>query len=588
MPEHSITGSPASPGVAAGAVWHLPGGHQVVPTRAVRDGQVDPAERPAECERALVALDMAAQALTSLARTLPEAEAEIVETGALMAEDPVLRAAVKTAIAERGVPAPEAILAVAEHQASAIEAIGDAHLAARADDVRSLGRRAAQLAEGQPAQVAGARWPEGDVILLGPELGPADVAELSGAISAIGLTGGSATTHAAIVARSLGIPMVTGLAAGALSIPAGTTVVLDGSRGEMIAHPEPERVRLARAAAAARAHAATVARARRGEPAVTQDGLRLTVLSNVASAEEVTLGIDAGSEGIGLLRTELAFQDALDWPDEAAHTQLLEPILACLGTAPAVVRVLDFGADKAPPFLRGVTQRGLELLLAYPRAFACQLRAILRLAGRRDLRILLPMVDTADQMRTTRQLLTQVAGSLGLAALPPLGAMVETPSAVQHAEQIAAESDFLSIGTNDLTATVLGLNRFTGNGGHTHDPRVLAAIACATSAAHEHGLRIEVCGEAASDPLMLPLLVGLGIDELSVGAARVGVVRTWIRSLNAGETAGLARSALTMDSAQEVAHTVRPMADELLAEAGDGGGESFDGTRGAVALGGQP
>ncbi len=588
MTEQSICGSPASPGLAAGAVWHLPGGGGGVPAREAHDDCVGPADRPAECDRALSALDAAAEALTSLARTLPDAEAEIVETGALMAADPVLRGAIEAAIGGRGLPASTAILEAAEHQARAIDAIGDAHLAARADDVRSLGRRAAQLAEGRPDDLEAARLPTDEAILLAPELGPADVAELAGAVCAIGLTGGGATTHAAIVARSLGIPMVTGLPADALALPADTIVVLDGSRGEMIVGPEPGRLGQARSAAAARAQAAGLARARRSQPAATADGRRVTVLTNVASPEEVALAIEAGAEGIGLLRTELAFQDAADWPDEAAHAEALEPILAQLGQRPAVVRVLDFGADKAPPFLRGVTERGLELLIAHPEAFVRQLRAILRMAGRHDVRILLPMVDTPGQVKATSELLAHVARSLGLTAVPPLGAMIETPSAVQHAEEIAAASDFLSIGTNDLTATVLGMDRFAGNSGCTHDPRVLAAIASATSAAHDQGRRIEVCGEAASDAMLVPLLVGLGIDELSVGAARVGLVRDWIRSLNAEEMAGMARSALTMDSAEEVEWIVRPIAAELLGEVGDGGGEGLDGARGAVALGGQP
>jgi phosphoenolpyruvate-protein kinase (PTS system EI component) len=225
--------------------------------------------------------------------------------------------------------------------------------------------------------------------------------------------------------------------------------------------------------------------------------------------------------------------------------------------------VLDFGADKSPPFLHGTSQRGLELLLANPDALICQLRAILLAATRHDLRIMLPMVDTPGQLARSRTLVEQVGRSLGIKRLPPLGSMIETPAAVDNAAAIAGRSDFLSIGTNDLTSTTLGADRFAANAARAYHPRVLRSIAASVTAAHGADIRIEVCGEAASDPVMLPLLVGLGVDELSVGAARVGQVRDWIRQLNAAEATGLARSALTMDTAEEVEWAARPLAVEL-------------------------
>jgi phosphoenolpyruvate-protein kinase (PTS system EI component) len=301
----------------------------------------------------------------------------------------------------------------------------------------------------------------------------------------------------------------------------------------------------------------------RDRPAVTTDGTRVTVLANVASPEELEVSLRAGAEGIGLLRTELAFLTAADWPTEQEHVDALKPILSRLKGEPAVVRVLDFGADKSPPFLQDAPQRGLELLLAHREAFIRQLRAILLMSQRHEVRVLLPMVDAAEQLAETRDLIEQVGESLGIAAAPPLGSMIETPAAAKNADAIAEQSDFLSIGTNDLTATTLRADRFAANSAHAYHPRVLRAIADSVAAAHAAGIRIEVCGEAASDPIMLPLLVGLGVDELSVGAARVGDVREWIRQLSTVETTGLARSALTMDAADEVEWAVRPHAAEL-------------------------
>jgi phosphoenolpyruvate-protein kinase (PTS system EI component) len=547
--ERVLEGTPASPGVAFGAAWRI-----VEEIEAA--GPVPLDRRQQELKAAVAALVAAADALIALAAGLPSEEAEIVETGALMAQDPALIATVEDAIVARGLSAAEAILRATGEHADAIAAIGDETLAARADDVRSLGRRAAALAGGR-AQ----RPPRGsDLILIAHDLGPADVAELAPSLAGIALAGGGATAHAAIVARSLGVPMVTGLYEHALEIADGDPLVLDGSAGTLINEPSAQRARTAKAAMGERRAAVRRANELREQPAVTTDGRRVTVLANVASPEELEVGLRAGAEGIGLLRTELAFLDAGEWPSEQRHTEALRPILAGLGSLPAIVRVLDFGADKSPPFLQDVAQRGLELLLAQPDAYIAQLRAIVLASRQHDVRILLPMVDHPEQLAESRSLIEQAAAHLGLDRVPPVGSMIETPTAAHNARAIAECSDFLSIGTNDLTASTLGLNRFAANTAQAHHPLVLRSIAASVEAAHEAGIPIEVCGEAASDPIMLPLLVGLGIDEVSVGAARVGTVREWVRQLAAEETAGLARSALTMDVAEEVELAVRPLA----------------------------
>jgi phosphoenolpyruvate-protein kinase (PTS system EI component) len=533
-------------------VWRLPEA-----TRAT--GPVPPAGRDRERERARNALAAAVEELRAVARRLPPAEAEIVETGALMAQDPLLIEAVEHGINARGVAAAEAILAAADEHAQAIASLADATLAARADDVHSLGRRAARLAIGADAAT---REPPQGSILLAHDLGPGDVAELSPSLAGIVLAAGGPTAHAAIVARSLGVPMVTGLDEAAREIAAGTVLVIDGASGTMIAAPSPERAELARREMSAKLTARRRAHEMRSEPAVTTDGTRIVVLVNVATREELEVGLRAGAEGIGLLRTELSFLEAAGWPREQQHTEMLEPILERLDTGDAVIRVLDFGADKAPPFLRDVRERGIALLLARPEAFAAQLRAILLSAQRHDVRVLLPMVQSAEQVVRTRALLETAGRSLEIGRIPSLGSMIETPEAARDADAIARSSDFLSIGTNDLTASTLDADRFADNMACAHHPLVLRSIASSVAAAHDAGIPIEVCGEAASDPIMLPLLLGLGIDELSVGAARVGVVREWIRRLSAAEVAGLAHSALTMDTAEEVAWAVRPLAPE--------------------------
>jgi phosphoenolpyruvate-protein kinase (PTS system EI component) len=544
MPERLLVGTPASPGVALGVAWR-PDDVVSVPGRA------GSAQR--ERERARAALAAAADALRDLAARLEPEEAAIVEAGVLMAGDPALLEAVDQAIESRGLAATEAILDATGMYADAIAAIDDEMLAARADDVRSLGRRAARLADG----AAAAPPPGSDSIVIARELGPADVAELAPALVGVALAGSAATAHAAIVARSLGVPMITGVDAAALDIRAGTRLALDGSSGTLTVEPSPTRASAAGEAMRSRQRAARRAQALRDEPAVTRDGARVGVMVNVASRQELDLGLRSGAEGIGLLRTELAFLDAAAWPHERDHARGLEPILAGLDGRPAIVRVLDFGADKSPPFLRGVPQRGLELLLDHPSAFGDQLRAMLALARRHDVRILLPMVNGVGQVREARALLAALAEDLALERIPPLGSMIETPAAVDDAAAIAGESDFLSIGTNDLTASTLRADRFTANAARVTDPLVLRSIARSVEAARDRGIPIEVCGEAGSDPIVLPLLIGLGVDDVSVGAARVGEVRGWIRGLSMVQAADLARAALTMDAAEDVEWAAR-------------------------------
>jgi multiphosphoryl transfer protein len=550
--ERLIPGTSASPGVACGEAWHPS-------EETAARGPVPPERRRQEVETALAALAAAAEALSSVATGLAPDEAAIVEAGAMMAEDPALTSAVDTSISSEGLGAAEAITRATDAYADAIAAIDDERLAARADDVRSLGRRAARLATGSASQAP----PGTGLILIAHDLGPGDVAELAPALAGIALAGGGATAHAAIVARSLGIPMLTGLGDDVLQTSDGTPLVLDASSGTLVVEPSAERSGRATVDTGARALAVRRAHDLRDRPAITTDGIQITVLANVASPAELTVALNAGAEGIGLLRTELAFLDATAWPSEEDHTEALKPILAGLGTLPAAVRVLDFGADKSPPFLADIAQRGIELLLAHPDAFFVQLRAILLAARDRNVRILLPMVERAEQVSQTRALLEDAARGLRIERIPPLGSMIETPGAAQHAAALAESCEFLSIGTNDLTAATLGADRFAENTAQAHHPQVLRSIARAVTAAHEAGIPIEVCGEAASDSIMLPLLVGLGVDELSVGAAHVGEVRDWIRHLGAAETAGLARSALTMDTAEETHWAVRQLSTGL-------------------------
>ena len=573
MSERVLRGAPASPGLAAGHARVLFPPSGVSAREPVPEGELE-----AEAARARGALVEAATELQRIGASLREGgrddEAEIVETGALMAADPLLESAVTTAVLEQRRPAATALLDATEEHAGAIAALPDPVLAARADDVRSLGRRAARIAAGTVDET---RRNGSTFILVAEDLGPADVAEHGDQVAGIALSGGAVTAHAAIVARSLGIPMTVQAGEELLEAGSGSALVVDGAEGEVVLDASPERLELAESASRARAHARAKERADSALPAITADGRRIRVLVNAATPAEVAAGLAAGAEGAGLIRTELAFLDATGWPSRADHSRMLRPLLAGLGGTTATVRVLDFGGDKVPPFLRDDPRRGMELLLAHPGAFRAQLTAIAEVvggavarelaaepsaagpvpggaAGRApELRVLLPLVRDVRDVTVTRA----IVESLGVQVR--LGAMVELPEAAAAAHEIAASCDFLSVGTNDLTHATLGTDRFAHGEAPAHDPRVLRHIGSAADAARQAGIPLEICGEAASDPLTVPLLIGLGADELSVGAARVGTVRAWIRSLDHAAAGELARQALEAGDAAAVERLARPL-----------------------------
>jgi phosphoenolpyruvate-protein kinase (PTS system EI component) len=571
--ERVLHGLAASPGVALGDLWRL-------------DPVVAPDEphRGPDAERAAAAaaLDAEAAELGAQADRLRAdgfaAEAEILAANQLMACDPVLQAEVAGLTEE--LTAGAALVAAAERHADVLASLPDALLAARATDVRELGRRAARrLAGGAVAPPAG-----GATIVVGADIGPADVADLrtSGAtVLAIALARGAATSHAAIVARSLGLPMV--VAAGEDVLSDASRIVVDGNDGVVYLDPAPEREAWAASEMERLADRQRFFARARPLPPVTRDGRWIALLGNAATAGEVHAGLDAENDGVGLLRTELAFLEATAWPSEAEHERTLAPLLALLPGRVATVRVLDFGEDKTPPFLAGTSQRGLALLLEQPQHLVAQLRALLRSAGESELRVLLPLVESAHQVRTVRALLRTAATDVGRAGQsPPLGAMIETPEAARRAREIALESDFLSIGTNDLVQYTLGYDRTEplATAASAADPRVLTLIAATVDAAHAAGVTVEICGESASLPELAALYVGLGVDELSVAPARLDEIRATVRMLRADHAADAAARALaagSQDAALAIARGL--LSDEL----GDEQHEVLGGRDGVLA-----
>jgi phosphoenolpyruvate-protein phosphotransferase len=550
-------GVPASGGIAAGAarvLARVTAGSELASSNGDLSVGVDEA------------LDAVARELTDAAARLRDSghpdEAEIVSVGALIADDPILRSEVGDLVAAGGDPVGS-LTAVIERHAGAMEALRDPTLRERGADIRQVGRRAGAILRGEPVSAAASPGPN---VLIAEELGPAEVIGLGGGTVAAGVAvRGGPNSHAAIVARTLGLPLVLGIDPAVLDVPPGTTVIVDGDVGTVVVAPAPGELAAAHAAMeSAATHRSALAR-ERGLPSETTDGRQIHLLCNVATAAETAAGLEAGAEGVGLLRTELTFLEATAWPDEEAHRRVLQPILSLLDGRAAVVRVLDFGGDKVPPFLTrelpagsGPHVRGLPALLATKDALAAQLRAAVDLGRGTKLGILVPMVTSLREVRLAREILEQAAADVG-AEVPELGVMVEVPSAAILADRFAQDLDFLSIGTNDLTEHVLGVNRRdpAARPALAAHPSVLTLINRVARAGREHGCAVRVCGEAASDPIVVPLLLGMGIDALSVSPARIDEVRSRIRRLSFDECAKVTAEALSMDSVEEVWRLVK-------------------------------
>jgi phosphoenolpyruvate-protein kinase (PTS system EI component) len=548
MTRLSYPGHAASPGIALG---HL--------HRTDRPRTADPLPHRATTDPAGLltdAFDTVAHRFQLLADSLREQgkdeEADIMEVNGYIALDADLRRQALKRV-DGGTPVPVAVRQAFDTYAATIAALDDPTLADRATDVRQVGRRVLAHLHGDPAAAPGTPF-----VLVAQEIGAADLLEpgrsLSGALS----VSGGPNSHAAIVARSMGIPLLVGIDPRLLELPDGEEILVDGTGATVVVRPEEEERASALSVAEAGRARRTALAADRHWPPMTLDGHRVTLRANVATASDARAALTANADGVGLLRTELPFLTARRWPTRAQHTAVLTPVLRPLAGRTVTVRTLDFADDKLPPFLSQGREgerlgRGLPLMLAEPEAFAEQFRGLLAAGATADLRIMIPMVADVGELRACRTLLQDAATRAGLPA-PPMGIMVELEEAVAVVDQLASEADFLSIGTNDLTCRILGVDRRdpAAEPALAADPRVLRAVADITAAARRHGRSVSVCGDAAAHPLVVPLLIGLGCDTLSVAPAALDETRARIRAVRLGTCEEAAAAALGCDSPQEV------------------------------------
>ncbi len=519
-----------------------------------------------EWARLEAALETACEQLADVyARAEAESGAEqaaIFQAHVLMLEDPELLDGMRTAIVEQYVNAESALSDGAEMYAQMLEALGDEYLSARAADVRDVATRVLRILLGvAESPTAGLTVPS---IILARDLTPSDTVMLDKSlVLGFCIAEGGATSHTAILARGLGLPAIVGAGSGVLEIPDDMTLVLDGGEGTLLVGPDEETVAGYRARQAA---AATVL-AQAHEPAVTRDGHRVEIVANVGNVGGAQAALEAGAEGVGLLRTEFLYLERAYLPDEEEQYRAYRAIVDVFGDLPVILRTLDIGGDKELPYLDLPHEmnpflglRAIRLCLARPEIFRPQLRAALRAGAGRNLKLMFPMVATVAEVRAARAVLEECHAELLAEGQPvaeemEVGIMVEVPAAALLADHLVAEVDFFSIGTNDLSQYTLAADRTNASVAPLADgfhPAVLRLVRDVIGAAHARGKWVGLCGELAGEPLAIPILLGLGLDEFSMNPPAVPLAKQIIRTLTLGEAREVAQAALELDGPDAV------------------------------------
>jgi phosphocarrier protein FPr len=545
---------PAAPGVAVGPAWIARMGTPAV----VEESAGDPASEWRRLRTAIAAVQHSTVQLRArTARDLGAPEAAIFDAHLMLLDDPDLLGQVRSAI-ENGKSAAVAWMDSIGRLESQLAGLADSYQRARAADIRGIGAEVLRSLYGSPADIE-----LKDGILIAADLTPAEAAALDpDQVRGIVLAYGSPAAHGAILARSLGIPMIVAAGSGVLALADGTPVALDGDTGQLVV--DPDRPTIDRYLARARAWHETEARARvrAGEPAVTKDEVRVEVGANIGSVADAEHAHAAGADLAGLVRTEFLFQDRAEAPDVDEQVAAYQAVGAALGGRRLTIRTLDVGGDKPLPYWPASQEanpflglRGIRLSLLHRELLQGQLLAVCRLARELPVSVMFPMVSTVDELTAALEVLNDAIAASGESRPSGLqvGMMVETPAAALKAAAFVPYVNFFSIGTNDLTQYALAAER--GNHAVTHladplDPAVLSLIDRVVRAAT--GLPVAVCGEAASDPEAIPLLLGLGVRELSVAPTAVPTVKQAVRGVDLTAATELARQALTAPGAATV------------------------------------
>ena len=534
-----------------------------------------PATDPEAEKRSL--LEAVEQAKATLARSMKQMqaslgknEADILQAQSLILDDQALLQVAEDAIQKDHENAPRAWRRAYRQVAESFEKLGTEYLRQRAADVRDAGRR---VLEELGFRSAGLAEPPSPGILVADDLSPTDVANLSSEkVLGVILRQGGKTSHAAILLRARGVPAIARAQsefdrAGVNPSQGEVMAAIDGDLGKLWLKPDDETLKKLETLRAAQDREAEEESRRSGERVMTTDGHPVPIWANLGSASESGPALAQGAEGVGLFRTEFLFLHRESAPTEEDQYIALRAVRESMGERPVIIRTLDIGGDKEAPYLNMPKEanpflgvRAIRLCLNRPELFQPHLRAILRAGDGGDFRIMFPMIAELAEFHRARSALEEAHQTLIAKNQPhiwplPIGIMIETPSATILIDQLAPIVDFFSIGTNDLTQYLLAADRGNPELAHFQDalhPAVLRQIQHVTKTAHEHGKEVGVCGESASDPDSAWILIGLGVDELSLTAARIPKIKAVIRSKSKQEMEALAAKAIALGNAAEV------------------------------------
>lgn len=492
--------------------------------------------------------------------------AEIFKAHRSMVKDPELLSRVRELIDSRQFGAEGAMDEAAEEYAERLEGAKSETIRARAADVRDVKNRV--LANLQGVEGAGLADLKRPSIILAEDLTPSDTARMAESlVLGFCLAGGTRNSHAAILARGMNIPAVVAAGEEILDIRDGVDLILDGGAGHLIVDPDHETVEEYDGRRDRLRTLVEAARERAHDEAVTGDGVRVEVAANLGDVKDAQAARDAGAEGVGLLRTEFLFLGRSNLPQEEEQYQAYRAILEIFDGRPVILRTLDLGGDKNPPYLEipegrnpFLGLRGIRYALHRTDLLRTQLRAALRAGAGYPLKIMFPMIATPDELRQAKAILEACQEELegeGETAVEDLetGIMIEVPSAALTVDQLSPLVDFFSIGSNDLSQYVMAADRTNkevaslASGLH---PPLLRLIRRVIKDAHDHDRWVGLCGEMAGDPVAIPILLGMGLDEFSMVPSRIPQAKQLIRSLSASEMEVIAREVLDMDGADQV------------------------------------
>ncbi|MBK6404519.1 MAG: phosphoenolpyruvate--protein phosphotransferase [Holophagales bacterium] len=578
----SLSGIPVSPGIAVGraAVWLARADSS--PRR-----DLDAEEIPTELERLRLAVESGIREIGEMAGQVEERlgkeYAAIFQAHALFLRDPSFLGPIEKKIRVERVNAEWAVEVVADGLASRLRDLPDKDLALRAsdlDDVAAILKRS--LGEGEAAVDRLASLTGDACVIVADELTPSDAVRIPrDKVVAFVTERGGKTSHAAILARSFGLPAVVAIPKLLASIGDGDRLIVDGREGVVWREPSEDVLALFRERQGRDATREQSLKERSlSGLARTRDGEEVAIRANIELAREVPDVFEYGADGVGLFRSEFLYLsgDGMEFPDEATQAAIYRDVVSQLAPRPVVIRTYDLGGKKGARHLSGAEEnpvlglRGVRLCFSHPEMFRTQLRALLSVASEGDLRILVPMVAGVEDVRRVRTFVEEAREELlergvNVPHSVPIGAMIEVPSAAITADLIAPEVDFLSLGTNDLTQYTLAADRANeavSDIFRPHHPAILRLVARVQDAARAAGKPLAVCGEMAADPALFLLLLGLGIREFSMGPRSVPLLKDVARCASAVDAARMARAALSLSTPDDVAALLAREAEAIL------------------------